>query len=229
MGDAILQADGVSCRVNGSVVLSDASLALGSGRVTCVMGPNGSGKTTLLKVAALLLNPSAGSVRFDGRPVDTSSLDARRRFGVVLKAPNLFRTTVLENAMEGLLSRGVPRAEARRAALRWLERLNVSHLADRSARTLSSGEAARVSFARALAPGPKVLFLDEPFSALDPDFRAEFMQEVSRLIRDGRTATLLVTHDRDEALALGDTLAVLAKGKIVSCGPPAEVLAGRCC
>ncbi|MBI5529037.1 MAG: ATP-binding cassette domain-containing protein [Deltaproteobacteria bacterium] len=229
MADAILEAAGVSFRANGSEILSGASLALHPGRVACVMGPNGSGKTTLLKIMALLLGPTSGAVCHEGRTVFTSSLEVRRRFGVVLKAPNLFRTTMLENAMEGLLSRDVPRTEARRAASEWLDRLCVGHLADRSARTLSSGEAARVSFARALAPAPKVLFLDEPFSAFDPEFRKGFIDEIGRLIRDGRTATLLVTHDREEALALGDTLAVLSEGKVVSCGRPDEVLGTSRC
>lgn len=229
MADAVLSAAGVSFRAGGSVILSGADLAIEPGRVTCVMGPNGSGKTTLLKVMALLLEPTAGEVRCEGRSVDTSSLHVRRFFGVVLKAPNMFRTTVLENAMEGLLARGVSRPDAKRTASGWLDRLGAGPLANRNARTLSSGEAARVSFARAMAPAPKVLFLDEPFSALDPEFRAAFIEEIGRLVRDGKTATLLVTHDHDEALALGDTLAVLAKGKIVSCGTPAEVLAGRQC
>lgn len=227
MADPVLEAGAVSFEAGGRPVLSGVSLALCKGRVTCMMGPNGGGKTTLLTIMALLRSPGAGEIRFEGQLVDTGSLGVRRRFGVVLKGANLFRTTVRENVMEGLIARGAPRSSARVTTMAWLDRLKIAHLAGRSARALSSGESARVAFARALAIDPRVLFLDEPFSSLDPSFRGEFIGELGALIRGGEIATLLVTHDPVEARALADEVAALEDGRLTRCGIPDELLTAR--
>jgi tungstate transport system ATP-binding protein len=208
----------------GGFTLEVPALDVRAGEVLAVVGPNGSGKSTLLRVLALLERPARGEVRVNGRPVDQAgALAVRRRMAMVFQHPLLADTTVLENAALGLRFRGVPPAERRARALRWLERLGVASLAERRARSLSGGEAQRVALARALVLEPEVLLLDEPFAALDEPTRAALIPDLAALLRAERVTTVLVTHDRDEARALGDRVAVLLAGRLEQVGPTAEV------
>jgi tungstate transport system ATP-binding protein len=151
------------------------------------------------------------------------ALASRRRMAVVFQEPLLLDTSVEANAASGLAVRGVPAGERRRRVAHWLERFGVAHLAKRSARTLSGGEAQRVSLARAFAVQPEVLFLDEPFAALDAPTRQALTDELAALLSEGGMATVFVTHDRAEALRLGDRVAVLIAGRVRQVGTPAEV------
>ena len=183
--------------------------------VLAVIGPNGSGKSTLLRVLGLLETPTTGEVRVQGRVVSPGDrLLARRRMATVFQQPLLARGTVAENVAVGLKFRGVAAAEMATRVDRWLARLNIAHLRERAARTLSGGEAQRVALARALVLEPDVLLLDEPFAALDAPARAALIPELGSILRTEGLTTVLVTHDRAEAQALADRVAVLLGGRI---------------
>jgi tungstate transport system ATP-binding protein len=195
-----------------------------AGEVLAVIGPNGSGKSTLLRVLGLLERPARGRVLMSGRPVDVGdALAERRRMATVFQEPLLADTTVAANVALGLRFRGVRPTDAARRAARWLERLGVGALAARSARTLSSGEAQRVALARALVLEPAVLLLDEPFANLDPPTRTALLGDLGAVLREDRITTVLVTHDRGEALALADRVAVMLGGRIRQLAAAAEV------
>jgi tungstate transport system ATP-binding protein len=209
----------------GQAVLDVPALAVAPGEILAVIGPNGAGKSTLLRVGALLEKPRRGTVALGGVVPHgaRARLAARRRMAAVFSTPSLARGSVARNARLALGFRGISRADADRRARPWLERLGITHLADRSAATLSGGEAQRASLARALAADPEVLFLDEPFASLDPGTRDALVDDLGPLLRRGGTTTVMVTHDRSEALRLGDRVAVLLDGRLAQVGPPEAV------
>jgi tungstate transport system ATP-binding protein len=196
-------------------VLDVPALDVRAGEVLAVIGPNGSGKSTLLRVLGLLEAPTRGVVRFRGRPLEAArALAERRRTAMVFQEPLLADRTVFENVALGLGFRGVGRAEREARVGRWLERLAIGGLRDRRARALSGGEAQRVALARALVLDPEVLLLDEPFSSLDAPSRAALIPELGAILASERVTTVLVTHDRGEAQALGTRVAVLLQGRL---------------
>jgi len=207
----------------GRVTLDVPSLEVATGEVLAVIGPNGAGKTTLLLQLALLERPDAGGVLLDGAPARGRELALRRRMAVVFQEPLLLDRGVLANVEAGLRLRGVHARERRPRAMRWLARFDVDALAQRSPRTLSGGEAQRVSLARAFALEPEVLLLDEPFSALDQPTREAIITDLAGALAETGVTTLFITHDRDEAARLGHRVAVLIGGRIRQVGPPAEV------
>jgi tungstate transport system ATP-binding protein len=195
-----------------------------AGEVLAVIGPNGSGKSTLLRVLGLLERPAHGEIRVAGRVVDArDALAERRRMATVFQEALLADTTVAANVALGLGFRGVGAAETARRVERWLERFGIAALARRPARTLSGGEAQRVALARALVLEPDVLLLDEPFAGLDPLTRTAVLADLGAVLREDRVTTVLVTHDRGEALALADRVAVMMRGRIQQLAPAAEV------
>jgi molybdopterin-binding protein len=192
------------------------AFALAEGEILAVLGPNGAGKSTLLRVIALLERPTTGEVRFRGRPVVWArARDVRRQMAMAFQEPLLADATVAENVALGLRFRGIPAAERRARIERWLARLGIAALAGRRARSLSGGEAQRCALARALVLEPEVLLLDEPFAALDQPSRETIMAEVRAILRRDLITTVLVTHDRDEARALADRVAVMIGGRIM--------------
>ena len=200
-----------------------AHLALEAGETLAILGPNGAGKTSLLLALASLL-PSRGELRAGGEPIP-DTLAYRRRIGVVFQRPLLLDRSVRENAALGLALRGVPRAAREERGRAALARLGIAALADRPATRLSGGEAQRVSIARALALSPELLFLDEPFSGLDAPTREALIADLGRVLREDRVAAILVTHDRDEALALADRVAVVIGGAVRQVARADEVFA----
>ncbi len=208
-------------RRGGRLVARAERLSVARGESLVLLGPNGAGKTSLLLGLALVL-PSEGELRFDGSPA-RDVVAQRRRMAVVLQRPLLLDRSVLDNAALGLAIRGVPREERERRARSWLGRFGVAHLASRQARTLSGGEAQRVSLARAFALEPEVLFLDEPFGALDAPTRASVLADTAHHLAETRTAAVFVTHDRDEAASLADRVAVMLHGEVRQIGAPDEV------
>ncbi|HTO12950.1 MAG TPA: ABC transporter ATP-binding protein [Candidatus Binatia bacterium] len=205
----------VRLRYAGGFTLEVAELDVRPAEVLAVIGPNGSGKSTLLRVLGLLERPDAGVVSVGGRAVDArDGLAERRRMVTVFQDPLLADTTVAANAALGLGFRGIRGSAAERRVRGWLERFGVAALAERPARTLSGGEAQRVALARALVLEPEVLLLDEPFASLDAPSRTALIGDLGAVLRQERVATVLVTHDRGEAQALADRVAVLIGGRV---------------
>jgi len=193
-----------------------ARLDLVEGEHLALLGPNGAGKSSLVLGLATLVR-TGGELRYRGAPiVDADSY--RRKVAVVFQRPLLLDRSVRENAGLGLALRGVGRRERDARADSELARLGVGHLADRSAAALSGGEAQRVSIARALAIDPEILFLDEPFSALDAPTRETLIADLARVLRERGVTTVMVTHDRDEALSLADRIGVVMKGELRQLG-----------
>jgi tungstate transport system ATP-binding protein len=191
-------------------------LDIQSREVLALLGANGAGKTTLLKVMGLLQPPYAGKVYFHGSEAGTSNAIAiRRRIATVFQEPLLLNVTVYQNAALGLRLRGLGNHHIEIRLRPWLERLGIAHLSERSARTLSGGEAQRTSLARALVLEPELLLLDEPFAALDPASRAELLRDFHRIVEESKITTVFVTHDRDEAFTLAQRVGVLKEGRLL--------------
>jgi tungstate transport system ATP-binding protein len=221
-----LEAKGLTVVLGGHQVLNVPSLQMNPNETLIIIGPNGSGKTTFLLCLAMLLEPEEGVVFYRGVPVrDTKHvLRQRRKLAVVFQDPLLLNSSVWDNVTLGLRLRGVNSHEASTRAWNWLERFGISHLAKRQARKLSGGEAKRVSLARAFVLQPEVLFMDEPFSSLDAPTRQSLLEEFETVLSDTKTTTVIVTHDRNEALVLADRIAVVIDGSIHQIGTPEEVL-----
>ena len=196
-------------------VLHVPSLAVTEGETLAVLGPNGSGKSTLLLAAALLIPGRTGAIRvFEERGVPgRKGVALRRRMATVFQDPALLDMPARRNIETALRLRGVPRRERRARAEQWLNRLGVAHLADAMPHTLSSGEAQRVSLARAFAVQPRLLFLDEPLSSLDLETRSELIGDLRALLRDQAVTAILVTHDHSEVQLLADRALVLLDGE----------------
>jgi len=195
-----------------------------AGEVHVILGSNGAGKTTLLR-ALNGLAKAEGDLIFEGRPVRTGRdrLRLRRRTAMVFQQAYLLATTVRGNVESGLRLRGVAGLDLRRRADAALDLLGITHLADRRRDGLSGGEAQRVSIARALAVDPAVIFLDEPMASLDPPTRRSLIADLREIFARSSTAVVWVTHDTDEALAIGDRVSFMADGRIVQAGGVAEV------
>ncbi len=209
----------------------ELELRVPAGTVTVVLGPNGAGKTTMLRTLAGLTAPGCGRILLDGRVLeDTDSGTVvpteQRGLGMVFQDHQLFADlSVTENVAFGLRARGVSRAEARRNAQEWLERVGLGDVGDRHPRQLSGGQAQRVALARALAVSPALVLLDEPLSALDAETRAVMRSELREHLRALRAPTVLVTHDLEDAVVLADTVVVLEEGRITQQGTIAELSA----
>ncbi|MET7345043.1 ABC transporter permease [Streptomyces sp. NPDC087866] len=202
---------------------NELTLDAEAGTTIAVVGPNGAGKTTLLR-ALLGLTPRAHA-RLRLGDTDVTALPAHRR-GVawVPQDGALFpHLSTLANTAYGLRARGVPRAEARRSAQEWLDRLGVGHLASRRPAQVSGGQAQRVALARALAARPRLLLLDEPLAALDQTTRSQVRHTLRRHLEGFGGVCLIVTHDPVEAVALADRVLVLEDGRTLQDAPPAEV------
>lgn len=189
-----------------------ARIDIAEGEHLALLGPNGAGKSSLVLGLATLVR-TQGELRYRGESVSDAEA-YRRRIAVVFQRPLLLDRSVRENAALGLALRGVARREREQRAETELARLGVGQLADRSAIGLSGGEAQRVSIARALAIDPEILFLDEPFSALDAPTRETLIADLARVLRERGVTTVMVTHDRDEALSLADRIGVVMHGEL---------------
>ncbi len=205
-------------------LLEIGEFAVARGEIVGVVGPNGAGKSTLLRLAALLQRPNAGRIWIGGvEATEREIARLRPRVGMVFQSPLLFDVTVLTNATAGLRFHGVAKRDADERAMEWLRRFGVEALAGRGARGLSGGEAQRVCLARAFAPGPELLCLDEPFTALDAPARTELVPELARHLRATGTSALIVTHEPCEIAAFVDRLTILIGGRIVQQGSPIEI------
>lgn len=223
---SILEAKDISVRRSGSLILDVPSFAVNRGETISLIGPNGAGKTTLLQVLSRLIKFSRGEILFKGEKVGSnrSVIEYRRKLAMVFQEPLLFDATVFENVAAGLRIRGRKGPEIRDIAAKQMARFGITHLEERSARTLSGGEAQRTSLARAFATEPEVLFLDEPFSSLDPPTRESVIDDLERVLRETGTTTVMATHDQIEALRLSDRMAVMMDGRVAQIGNSGDVM-----
>ncbi len=221
--DAHLQVRDLAVQRGGNTVLEIDALDIPRGLVTVVIGPNGSGKSTLLGALQLVLHPVRGTLTLDGEPMDADPIKTRRRMSAAFQEPLLLSMSVQANVELPLRLRGVNRNRRRELAEHWLERFGIASLSRRHARQLSGGEAQRVSLARAFASQPEVMLLDEPFAGVDAPTREGLITDFAEILSETRPTTVLVTHDRDEALRLGDQTALLIGGQLRQIGPPIEI------
>jgi molybdopterin-binding protein len=216
----VIELDQLSVRA-GAFELRDISFNVPSGGYALIIGPTGSGKTTLLEAIAGHASVQGGRVILHGQDMDGVPPE-RRGLGFVYQQYHLFpHLSVRANIGYGLASHGGRNGGRRADEL--AETLGIAHLLDRSVRGLSGGEQQRVALARALAPRPRILLLDEPFASVDPTTRHLLRRELRALHEREGITTLQVTHDFDEALRLGDLVAVLADGRIAQSGTPEQV------
>ena len=210
-------------RYDGRPVVSNLSLEVAKGSLCVLLGPSGSGKSTVLRLIAGLAAADSGHILLDGR--DLEGVPARRRgCGFVFQNYALFRRmTVAANVEFALRVEGVARTERRRRRDELLELVGLAGLGGRLPGQLSGGQQQRVALARALAHRPRVLLLDEPFGALDARIRLDLRRSLKTIQRELSVTTLFVTHDQEEAFELADRVAVLAHGRLVEEGPPAEL------
>ncbi|KKD37589.1 quaternary amine ABC transporter ATP-binding protein [Limnoraphis robusta] len=222
--EAILQATG---QVLG---IADVSFTINQGEIFVVMGLSGSGKSTLLRCINRLITPTRGQIYLDDE--DIAHVDEKRirqirltKVSMVFQHFGLFpHRTVADNVEYGLKLRGMNKTQRRRKALEALEVVGLAQWADYRPDTLSGGMQQRVGLARALATDAEILLMDEPFSALDPLTRREMQNELLRLQKELNKTIVFITHDTQEALKLGDRIAVMKEGVIVQIGTPEELL-----
>ncbi|MEW6641251.1 MAG: ABC transporter ATP-binding protein [Pseudomonadota bacterium] len=219
-----LRYDNVSYSYPGtSTGVFDISLEIGRGELLAIIGASGSGKSTVLKLLAGFVQPNAGRVLIDGEDVSTALPEARR-LGVVFQNYALFpHMRLWENVAYPLKVRGLSRSERRERASAMLQRVGMGTRVDDFPAALSGGQQQRVALARALVFEPRGLLLDEPLSALDAGLRMEMRDEILRVQRAAGIATLLVTHDQEEALSIADKVAVMRDGRLIQVGPPREL------
>ncbi len=216
---------------DGRLLLDAISLAVEEGTTTAVLGRSGSGKTTLLRTVNRMVEPTSGEIFVSGTNVrDVDLIRLRRSVGYVIQETGLFpHMTAERDAALVLEIEGQPRAERVRRSHELLETvgLDPGQFASRYPWQLSGGQRQRVGLARALAAEPSVLLMDEPFGALDPLTRAEMQDMLRGLMARLRKTVLLVTHDLDEALYLGDRIVLLSEGKLVAHLEPEEFLRSK--
>ena len=209
-----------------TTALDGVDLTVEQGSFATVLGPSGSGKTTLLRCIAGFERADAGTIRLAGRDLDSPSISSVRPYdrniGVVPQEGALFpHLSVARNVAFGIADR--PREQRRERVEQLLELVGLQGLGERRPHQLSGGQQQRVALARALAPEPRLILLDEPFSALDAQLRVELREEVRGLLQSLGTTALLVTHDQAEAMTLADHLVVMRAGKVVAAGDPRQV------
>jgi putative spermidine/putrescine transport system ATP-binding protein len=221
--DIAVHLDRVTKRFGKTTALDDVSLLVRRGELMTLLGPSGCGKTTLLNLVAGFLIPDGGEIAIDGRRV-TDVPPYRRESGIMFQQYALFpHMSVAANVGYGLKMRRIAKPEIARRVAEALALIKLEGLEDRKPRQLSGGQQQRVALARALVIRPKVLLLDEPFSALDRNLRASMQVEIKEIQRKLGVTTIFVTHDQSEALSLSDRIAVLAEGRIRQLGTPDEI------
>ena len=218
----------VTKRYGANTVVDNLTLSIPAGETTVFVGSSGCGKTTTLRMINRMVEPQEGTITIGGQNIaDQDPYKLRRSIGYVMQSGGLLpHRTVLENVMTVPLLNGTPKPQAKERALDLLGTVGLdASLAQRYPAQLSGGQAQRVGVARALAADASILLMDEPFSAVDPIVRTELQEELLRLQGELHKTIVFVTHDIDEALFLGDNIAVFAPGgKLAQYGAPEEIL-----
>jgi sulfate/thiosulfate transport system ATP-binding protein len=213
----------VSKRFGNFTALDDVSLEVEGGSLTALLGPSGSGKSTLLRIVSGLENPDEGEILISGRDA-TALTPQKRNVGFVFQHYAAFKhMTVRDNVAFGLKIRRRPRAEIRERVDELLRLVQLEAFGHRYPAQLSGGQRQRMALARALAPEPQVLLLDEPFGALDARVRAELREWLRRLHEEVHVTTVFVTHDQAEAMDVADQIAVMNRGRIEQVGTPTQL------
>lgn len=219
-----LIAEGLTRRFGGREVVSDVSLSVAPGQVTCLLGPSGCGKSTTLRIIAGVDRQDAGRIAVDGEVLSGGGKHLppeARHIGLMFQDFALFpHMSVADNVAFGLSG---SKAEMRRRAEEMLERVHLGGFADAHPHELSGGEQQRVALARAIAPKPRVMLMDEPFSGLDNRLRDGIRDETLEILKEERTAVVLVTHEPEEAMRMADEIALMRDGRIIQRGAPYNV------
>jgi iron(III) transport system ATP-binding protein len=233
---ARLAFEDLSRRYGDTLALDRVSLDIAPSEILCLLGPSGCGKSTLLRIAAGVERPSSGRVLLDSQEVagpERFVPPEQRGVGLMFQDFALFpHLSILDNIAFGLKS--LTRREAKAEAHAALERVGLGHYAGEYPHILSGGEQQRVALARAIAPRPSVLLMDEPFSGLDPQLRDKMREETLAILHETRATSIVVTHDAEEAMRMGDRVALMRKGRVVQTGKalelyraPKDILAAR--
>ncbi|MBC06930.1 glycine betaine/L-proline ABC transporter ATP-binding protein [Thalassospira sp.] len=222
--------DEILAKTGHTVGLHDVSLTIEQGETFVVMGLSGSGKSTLIRHLNRLIDPTAGSISFGGEDIlamDIPALNAfrRKRLGMVFQRFGLLpHRNVMDNVAYGLEIQGTARKKREVAASKWIARVGLAGYETKFPDQLSGGMQQRVGLTRALATDPEVLLMDEAFSALDPLIRSDMQDELMKLQAELHKTIVFITHDLDEALKIGDRIAILKDGKLVQVGRPEEIV-----
>jgi tungstate transport system ATP-binding protein len=227
MTPPLLETRALSLQRGGVDVVKSVSLTVRENDVLALIGANGSGKTSLLLALARLLPISKGELLLRGELLhgDRAELAYRRRLAMVFQEALLLDASVAVNVASGLALRRTPKHEQKERVDEALELFGITGLSRRSAHTLSSGEARRVSLARAFALRPELIFLDEPFTALDLPLRETLFEQLAKLLHSEGITAVIATHDCREVLQLCNRVAVMNKGRLIGSGTPDELLA----
>ncbi|MEC1640771.1 ATP-binding cassette domain-containing protein [Schinkia azotoformans] len=206
-------------------IVSVQELTVKPGKVIGLIGPNGAGKSSLLKLMALLENPTTGIIHFNDLQVFPGkvNLTERRKVSVVFQQPLMLDTTVYNNVAIGLKFRKTPKKVIKETVFYWLKQFGIDHLVEDRAKNLSGGEAQRLSIARAMATNPEILFLDEPFSALDLPTRRKLLKDFQQILKETGTTTIFISHDYHEVRYLCEDIILMFEGKMVDYGKVEEL------
>lgn len=224
--NSLITLKNVTYQMNNKTILTIPHFEIEPGGFLGIIGPNGSGKSTLLKLLSFLEGQSSGSILYRGEPIASGKapLELRRKFSIALQQSLLLDTTVFQNIAIGLKLRRVPKEIIKEKVHLWMEQFQISHLAKKNAHLLSGGEAQRVNLARAMIIEPEILFLDEPFSALDFPTKIKLMEDFKPIIEKTGTTAVFVSHDLMEIHYLTNRLAVIVEGMLQQIGPTKEVI-----
>lgn len=222
----LLELKNITYQAQSKTIIDIPKFQIGTGEFLGIMGPNGAGKSTLLKLLAFLDQQTSGDILYRGQavPKGNAPLELRRNFSIALQQSLLLDGTVFHNIAIGLTLRKVPKSIIKEKVEQWMDLFGVSHLAKKNALYLSGGEAQRVNLARAMIVEPEILFLDEPFSALDFPTEIKLMEDFKGIIEAAQTTAVFVSHDLMEINYLTNRLAIIVNGEVKQVGPTQRVL-----
>lgn len=222
----LLELKNITYQAQSKTIIDIPKFQIGTGEFLGIMGPNGAGKSTLLKLLAFLDQQTSGDILYRGQavPKGNAPLELRRNFSIALQQSLLLDGTVFHNIAIGLTLRKVPKSIIKEKVEQWMDLFGVSHLAKKNALYLSGGEAQRVNLARAMIVEPEILFLDEPFSALDFPTKIKLMEDFKGIIEAAQTTAVFVSHDLMEINYLTNRLAIIVNGEVKQVGPTQRVL-----
>lgn len=222
----LIELENIRYDMDGKTILNIPHFEVTAGEFLGIMGPNGAGKSTLLKITACLEKQTTGTILYRGEAIPAAKppLSLRRKFSIALQQSLLLDTTVFHNIAIGLKLRKVPRRIIKEKVNLWLEQFQISHLAKKNAHYLSGGEAQRVNLARAMIIEPEILFLDEPFSALDFPTKIKLMEDFKPIIARTGTTAVFVSHDLMEIQYLTEKLAIIVNGELTQIGATRDVI-----